>query len=139
MRFIMPPSPKKPWTSQEISSLKRHYLLASPLEEMAHLLGRSKTSVNKALTRFNIRLYKPPLIPKPKVETSPMNWLRKIECNMEDVFDFVEKCMKSRLKHINGKWIYHGSEINKKRAMVLINIERTSRKFPPFYFEYDSV
>lgn len=128
-----------PWTTQDINDLKRYFLEEKRLKDMGYLLGRSVTSINKALTRFKIRAYRQnkTLVLKNNLPHIPkIEWKRKIECDMNEVFAFVKSCMARRLKYVQGEWIYHGSKIDTKRAMVLINAERSFRKFPLFYFEY---
>ena len=57
---------KKIWYANEVEKLKRCYLKEQSLRDMSFALGRSVTAVNKALTRFKIRPYKP--LPLQQVE-----------------------------------------------------------------------
>jgi len=126
------------WTSKEIKELKEYFISGRSLKDMSALLGRSITAINKSLTRFEIRQYKPRGVrPLPKYKpVERIQWHRTIECNMDEVYHFVNKCMVGRLKFKEEKWIYHGVAIPQRRAFVLINMEREMRKFPPFYFDY---
>lgn len=45
----------KKWLTKDIILLRKYYLERKSLDEIAALLGRTRTSVNKCLTRFNIR------------------------------------------------------------------------------------
>ena len=125
----------KSWSSQDIHNLKRCFLENKSLKEIAYTLGRSTTSVNKALTRFKIRTYKEKKYRSLRRQSQD-EFIRNMDPDMFEVFEFVRSCMSRCLKRKKDNWIYRGSEIEEKRAFVLINNERSSRKFPLFYFKY---
>jgi len=134
------------WTAKEIQRLKQYFLESKTLREMSALLGRSVTGVNKSLTRFKIRQHTPlrarPLekytLNESRKALQVIHWHNQPKCDMQDVYDFVAKCMKGRLSFHHGRWIYRGSYIEQRRAFILINMERDLRKLPVFYFNYDA-
>lgn len=131
----------RPWTEYEIEALRKYFMAELSLREIAMLLNRSITAINKALARFGIRQKRQlSQLPLQSHSYSPipihLNLLRPPVCDMQEVYQFVALCMHPHLKWNGIHWTYRGTIVDQRRAFVLINLAREERRMPAFHFHY---
>jgi hypothetical protein len=135
-----------PWSDLEIHNLKDLYLSNQPIKIIARMLDRSAPAVNKALSRFGIRMPRgyarptasftqnSPSVPPPKTQRrSKLTWDVDMWVKLSDVVDYLRKNGKKITQSTTMQgWHLDHKPIYAHQLLMLANKLRLEKKLPIF-------
>ena len=124
------------WTIQDIDALRKYYLEGKSFKEMARLLNRTPTAINKCLTRFQIR-------PRKRVEfyALPKQDLKTYGqtegTNPTDLIDMVLSYAKTVLRMTiaelaEGAYVVDRHPMTFPQILLRVNQDRVLRNLSPY-------